>query len=54
MGYSTNLCAYAGVQAALRQFSKEGRWVGAICAAALALHEAGPIKRKTLYLLSGR
>ncbi|MFL2859933.1 MAG: DJ-1 family glyoxalase III [Pontiellaceae bacterium] len=40
------LCAHAGVQAALRQFSQEGRWVGSICAAALALHEADLLKGK--------
>lgn len=40
------LCSHAGVQAALRQFSQENRWVGSICAAALALHEAGLLKGK--------
>ena len=40
------LCAHTGVQAALRQFSQEGRWVGSICAAALALHEAGILRGK--------
>ena len=40
------LCAHAGVQAALRQFSQEGRWFCSICVAALALHEADLLKGK--------
>ena len=40
------LCTHAGVQGALRQFSLEGRWVGSICAAALALHKADLLKGK--------
>ena len=38
--------AHAGVQQALRDFDSKGKWVGCICAAALALHEAGILKGK--------
>ena len=42
---------HAGVQQALRDFSAKGKWIGAICAAALALNEAGILegKRFTCY-----
>ncbi|MBT8042503.1 MAG: DJ-1/PfpI family protein [Pontiella sp.] len=32
---------HAGVQQALRDFNAQGKWIGSICAAALALNEAG-------------
>jgi 4-methyl-5(b-hydroxyethyl)-thiazole monophosphate biosynthesis len=35
------LSEHAGVQQALRDFNEKGKWVGSICAAALALHAAG-------------
>jgi len=35
------LCIHGGVQEALRGFSEEGKWIGAICAAPLALQSAG-------------
>ena len=42
---------HAGVQQALRDFNAKGKWIGAICAAALALNEAGILegKRFTCY-----
>ena len=46
LGGTQHLCAHAGVQSALRQFAEEGRWIGSICAAALALHEADLLKGK--------
>lgn len=32
---------HAGVQQTLREFNEKGKWIGSICAAALALNEAG-------------
>ena len=45
------LCEHAGVQQALRNFNEQGKWIGAICAAPLALHTAGILegKRFTCY-----
>jgi 4-methyl-5(b-hydroxyethyl)-thiazole monophosphate biosynthesis len=40
-GGTEALMAHAGVQQALRDFNAKGKWVGSICAAALALNEAG-------------
>lgn len=37
---------HAGVQQALRDFNAAGKWVGCICAAALALNEAGILAGK--------
>ncbi len=37
---------HAGVQQALRDFNEKGKWIGAICAAALALNEAGILDGK--------
>ena len=50
-GGTQALCEHAGVQQALRDFDSKGKWVGSICAAALALHEAGILegKRFTCY-----
>lgn len=50
-GGTVALSEHAGVQQALRDFAAEGKWVGAICAAALALHAAGILegKRFTCY-----
>lgn len=45
-GGTMAFCNHEGVQQALKDFSATGKWIGAICAAALALNEAG--------LLSGR
>jgi len=41
MGGTQALCEHAGVQAALKSFHAQGRWIGAICAAPLALFRAG-------------
>jgi 4-methyl-5(b-hydroxyethyl)-thiazole monophosphate biosynthesis len=43
--------AHAGVQQALRDFNEQGKWIGSICAAALALNEAGVLegRRFTCY-----
>lgn len=38
--------AHAGVQQALRDFDAKGKWIGSICAAALALNEAGILNGK--------
>lgn len=42
---------HAGVQQAIKDFNAAGKWVGSICAAALALNEAGVLegKRFTCY-----
>ena len=39
------------MQRALRDFNQQGKWIGAICAAALALNEAGVLegRRFTCY-----
>ena len=43
--------AHTGVQQALRDFNAKGKWIGSICAAALALNEAGILagRRFTCY-----
>jgi protein deglycase len=38
--------AHAGIQQAIRDFDAKGKWLGSICAAALALHEAGILEGK--------
>lgn len=43
-GGTQALCGHAGVQQAIRDFDAKGRWVGSICAAALALNKAGILK----------
>jgi 4-methyl-5(b-hydroxyethyl)-thiazole monophosphate biosynthesis len=50
-GGTVALCGHDGVQRALRDFDARGQWVGSICAAALALNEAGILegKRFTCY-----
>ncbi len=42
---------HAGVQQALKDFNAKGKWIGSICAAALALNEAGILngRRFTCY-----
>jgi 4-methyl-5(b-hydroxyethyl)-thiazole monophosphate biosynthesis len=40
-GGTMELCSHSGVQQAIRDFNEKKKWVGAICAAALALNEAG-------------
>ena len=45
-GGTVALIEHAGVQQALRDFDAKGKWVGSICAAALALHAAGILEGK--------
>lgn len=45
-GGTVALCEHAGVQQALKDFNEGERWVGCICAAALALNEAGVLEGK--------
>jgi protein deglycase len=44
MDGATAFCENDGVQEALRIFNIEELWIGAICAAPLALHQAGVLK----------
>ena len=48
---TTALCGHLGVQQALRDFNEKEKWIGSICAAALALHAAGILegRRFTCY-----
>ena len=45
-GGTMALCEHAGVQQMLRDFNEKGKWIGSICAAALALHAAGILEGK--------
>jgi 4-methyl-5(b-hydroxyethyl)-thiazole monophosphate biosynthesis len=45
-GGTEALMKHAGVQQALRDFDEKKKWVGSICAAALALHAAGILEGK--------
>jgi 4-methyl-5(b-hydroxyethyl)-thiazole monophosphate biosynthesis len=45
-GGTEALMKHAGVQQTLRSFNAQGKWIGAICAAALALNEAGILEGK--------
>lgn len=45
-GGTMAFCEHAGVQQALIDFDAAGKWLGCICAAALALNEAGVLKGK--------
>lgn len=45
-GGSEAFMQHAGVQQALKDFEAAGKWFGSICAAALALNEAGVLKDK--------
>jgi 4-methyl-5(b-hydroxyethyl)-thiazole monophosphate biosynthesis len=45
-GGTEALMAHAGVQQALKDFNEKGKWIGSICAAALALNEAGILEGK--------
>ena len=53
LGGTERLCSHKGVQAVLRQFVESGRWVGSICAAALALHTAGVLRGKAFACYPG-
>ncbi len=46
MGGTMALCQHVGVQQAIREFDAKGKWVGSICAAAMALNEAGILAGK--------
>ena len=50
-GGAMALCEHAGVQQALQDFYDQDKWIGAICAAPLALQKAGILdgKRFTCY-----
>ncbi len=45
-GGTMALSEHPGVQQALRDFNEKGKWIGSICAAALALHAAGILEGK--------
>lgn len=47
------LCKHDGVQETLRIFNIEERWIGAICAAPLALHTAGVLKGRAFTCFPG-
>lgn len=47
------LCEHDGVQEAIRIFDIEEKWIGAICAAALALHKAGVLKGRAFTCFPG-
>ena len=47
------LCENDGVQEALRIFDIEELWIGAICAAPLALHKAGILKNRSFTCYPG-
>ncbi|VGO16045.1 Isonitrile hydratase [Pontiella desulfatans] len=50
-GGTVAFCGHAGVQQAIKDFNEKKKWMGCICAAALALNEAGVLagKRFTCY-----
>ena len=45
-GCAMALCEHAGVQQALQDFYDQDKWIGAICAAPLALQKAGILDKK--------
>lgn len=47
------LCENDGVQEALRIFNIEELWIGAVCAAPLALHKAGVLKNRAFTCYPG-
>ena len=51
MGGTLAFCEHAGVQQALKDFNAAGQWIGAICAAPMALDRAGVLvgKQYTCY-----
>lgn len=46
LGGTQAFCGHAGLQQTIKTFDAVGKWIGAICAAALALHEAGILDGK--------
>ncbi|MBC8206784.1 MAG: DJ-1/PfpI family protein [Kiritimatiellales bacterium] len=53
LGGTEALCANDGVQEALRIFNIEELWIGAICAAPLALHKAGVLRKRAFTCYPG-
>jgi 4-methyl-5(b-hydroxyethyl)-thiazole monophosphate biosynthesis len=53
LGGTQALCKNDGVQEALRIFDIEGLWIGAVCAAPLALHRAGILKNRAFTCYPG-
>lgn len=47
------LCEHGGVQETIRIFDIEEKWIGAICAAPLALHRAGILKDRAFTCYPG-
>lgn len=45
-GGTVAFCEHAGVQQAIKDFNAKKKWLGCICAAALALNEAGVLEGK--------
>jgi 4-methyl-5(b-hydroxyethyl)-thiazole monophosphate biosynthesis len=52
-GGTQALCKHDGVQETLRIFDIEEKWIGAICAAPLALHKAGVLKGRAFTCYPG-
>ena len=53
LGGTQALCESDGVQEALRIFNIEEMWIGAICAAPLALHKAGVLENRAFTCYPG-
>lgn len=53
MGGTEAFCKNDGVQEALRIFDIEELWIGALCAAPLALHKAGVLKNRAFTCYPG-
>jgi 4-methyl-5(b-hydroxyethyl)-thiazole monophosphate biosynthesis len=52
-GGTQALCEHDGVQEAIRVFDIKEKWIGAICAAPLALHKAGILKDRAFTCYPG-
>lgn len=52
-GGTDQLCAHAGVQQAIRSFVAKEKWLGAICAAPLALFKAGVLEGRSFTCYPG-
>jgi 4-methyl-5(b-hydroxyethyl)-thiazole monophosphate biosynthesis len=52
-GGTKALCEHDGVQETIRIFDIEDKWIGAICAAPLALHKAGILKGRAFTCFPG-
>lgn len=53
LGGTQALCESDGVQEALRVFNIEEMWIGAVCAAPLALHKAGILENRAFTCYPG-